>query len=60
MEQRTREFINTTALTIHGILTVVSFERPGLVSLHPSNLEEQNQLFFFRLEDQGVEGRKEG
>lgn len=54
----THEFINTTALMVHGILMIVSFVRSGLISLHPSNPEEQNQLFFFNLEDQGAEGRK--
>lgn len=29
-----------------------------IISQRPSNLEEHNQLFFFYLEGQGVEGRK--
>lgn len=56
----THEFIDTIAPAIHGILMTVSSVRPGLISLYPSNLEAQNQLFFFHLEGQGVEGRKEG
>jgi hypothetical protein len=39
----THEFIDTAALAIHGILMMVSSVRPGLISLHPSNLDAQNQ-----------------